>query len=246
MYIISGMHRSGTSLVARLFYEVGADLGNTEDFYPADQWNADGYYEQLSIHAVNSALVHGHWWKFAYFWLPSTKTVMKRAEKFVSQIYQSSVEYKDKVVKDPRFCLTLPAWVKYGMQMDKILFCLREPIQVARSLRTRNFATTNHGLKLWYLHNQRLLENLENSQGVSVWFVSYQNILHEQSFVREMQAAYQFFGYRFTADELKAIYKNYVKRAMNHNGQEKTPSYPREIEALWKELLERHASQFKK
>ena len=28
MKIISGMHRSGTSLVARLFYESGADMGN--------------------------------------------------------------------------------------------------------------------------------------------------------------------------------------------------------------------------
>ena len=46
MILIAGTHRSGTSLVARLLYESGADFGNPEGFYPPDQWNRGGYFEQ--------------------------------------------------------------------------------------------------------------------------------------------------------------------------------------------------------
>ena len=44
MYLITGMHRSGTSLVAQIFFEVGMDFGDPENFYPADRWNPDGYF----------------------------------------------------------------------------------------------------------------------------------------------------------------------------------------------------------
>ena len=73
MRIITGMHRSGTSLVARLFYEFGADMGTPEYFYRPDKWNPEGYFEQPDIHAINMPLINGPWWKLAYFWLPSTK-----------------------------------------------------------------------------------------------------------------------------------------------------------------------------
>ena len=80
MQIITGMHRSGTSLVAKIFYEVGADLGPKETLYPGDRWNPDGYYEQPAIHSINMALIHGPFWKFSYFFLaePSRHSASRR------------------------------------------------------------------------------------------------------------------------------------------------------------------------
>ncbi len=59
MKIISGMHRSGTSLVARLFFEGGANMGNPLEFYRSDKWNTDGYFEQPDIHSINMPLING-------------------------------------------------------------------------------------------------------------------------------------------------------------------------------------------
>ena len=240
MRIITGMHRSGTSLVARLFYEAGADMGNPETFYRPDKWNPEGYFEQPDIHAINMPLINGPWGRFAYFRLPSTRTIMKRAEKRADQIKQTAARYRGKVVKETRFCLTLPAWLKHGAQVDNILVCLRDPIQVARSIQKRGFTTIRHGLNLWYIHNSRLLEN---AKGIPMWFVYYDNFLNDRFSLREIKCTYCFLGYDFTNDELEELRKKCVKPQMNHN-PERAASYPPRIGLLWEELLRRHERQF--
>lgn len=84
MKLISGMHRSGTSIVAQLFYEAGSDMGNHETFYKPDKWNPDGYFEQTDIHSVNMPIVNGPWGKLSYFFLPSNDTIIVRSKKFGS------------------------------------------------------------------------------------------------------------------------------------------------------------------
>lgn len=233
------MHRSGTSLVARIFYEIGADMGNADNFYRPDKWNLDGYYEQPDIHAINMPIVNGHLWKVSYLWLPSTRTIMKRAEKRAGQLRETAARYRNKVVKETRFCLTLPAWLKYGVKIDKLLICLRDPIQVARSVKRRNFVSIKHALSLWHIHNARLLEN---SAGIPVWFLYYGNLLDERFSLLEMKGAVQFFGYDFTDEGLETILKKCVKPQMNHNpGQ--TDLYPQKIKLLWEELCKRHKEQ---
>ncbi|NQU08194.1 MAG: hypothetical protein HQ583_06495 [Candidatus Abyssubacteria bacterium] len=215
-------------------------MGDPEHFYRPDKWNPDGYLEQIEIHAINIPLVNGPWWKFAYFSLPSTKTIMKRAEKRADQIRQTGIRYKNRVVKEARFCLTLPAWLRYGPRIDGVLVCLREPIQAARSIQKRNFTTIKHALDLWYIHNTRLLENAE---GIPTWFVYYNNVLNESLFLQEMKGAFHFFGYELADDELKALRKKCVKPEMNHF-PEKPARYPHKIEALWEQLLRRHEARF--
>jgi hypothetical protein len=126
--IITGMHRSGTSLIAQLFYRAGADMGDPDTFYRPDRWNPEGYFEQPTIHAINMPLINGMWGKLAYFRLPSTETILRRAERREEQIKNTASQYEGKVIKETRFCLTLPAWLKYGATVNKVLICLREPI----------------------------------------------------------------------------------------------------------------------
>ena len=177
MKIITGMHRSGTSMMARLCFEAGGDLGDPNTFYRADKWNVDGYYEQPEIHQINMPLVNGPWGKLSYFRLPSTATILKRSDAKADEIRSVSAKYQGKIVKETRYCLTLPGWLKHGANIENILVCLRSPIQVAKSIQKRNKTLLRHGLELWYIHNQRLLENLDN---IPVWFVSYMHLLNEK------------------------------------------------------------------
>lgn len=240
MRLITGMHRSGTSLVARLFYEVGADMGNPEQFYRPDKWNPDGYFEQPDIHAINMPLINGPWWKFAYFWLPSAKTILKRADKRAMQIQQTALRYQNSVVKETRFCLTLPAWLKYGASIDKIVVCLRDPIQVVQSLQKRNHVTSGHALHLWYIHNSRLIEQADD---IPLWFIYYENLLDPRVFHDEIHYAFRFFGYAASSEKIAALREKCVKAQMNHHSR-KLMSYPSHIDRLWKELRKRHAEQF--
>lgn len=240
MKIITGMHRSGTSAVARLCYEAGADMGDPRTFYRPDRWNPDGYYEQPDIHAINMPLINGPWWKFAYFCLPSTATIMRRARQRGVQIRQTAEQYRNRVVKETRFCLTLPAWLEYGAQVEKLLVCLREPIRVAHSIQKRNHIPIRLGLELWYIHNSRLLEHAGD---IPLWFVLYDRVLDERSYVAEMGCAFEFLGYQMGAKQLCQVYARAVRPTMNHNRQEEVV-YPEKIRVLWKQLRERREGQF--
>lgn len=240
MYIISGMHRSGTSLVARLFYEAGADLGDPEHLLPADRWNSDGYFEQRCFYTLNGKLVHGPWGKFAYFCLPSTQILIKRAKKHIQQIQNLARQYQGKIVKDPRFCLTFPAWQSCGVPIEKMLVCIRNPLQVANSIKKRNFIPIRLALNLWYIHNSRLLQH---AKGMSLWFVSYHNILNENTFSQEMSAAYRFFGYAIPEKQLAWIQKKCITPEGNHHRRIQA-TQQHNINVLWNELLKRHAQQF--
>lgn len=241
MYIITGMHRSGTSLIARLFYEAGADMGDPNTFYRPDKWNPEGYYEQPDIHAINMPLINGPWWKFAYFRLPSTKTILKRAEKFTDQIQRTSQLYEGKVIKETRFCLTLSAWLKHGAKVDKILVCLRDPIQVGQSIKKRNSTTLRHGYNMWHLHNQRILEHAGDT--IPVWMIYYNDVMNPDTYLKEVSAAFRFFDFDLSPDKLMDLRAKAVRSDMNHN-PEQISNYPPKIQALWDKLRQRHADQF--
>lgn len=239
MRIISGMHRSGTSLVARLFHEAGADLGDPSTYHPADRWNPDGYFEQTAILDVNMPLVHGLWWKLAYLRLPSPETILKRSLKIEDRIRETATRFSGKVVKETRFSLTLGAWRARGAKVDRVLCCLREPAAVAKSLVRRNHITRRHGLRLWYEHNRRLLDAAGD---LPLRFVHYGDLLDAERGPGEVRGALRFFGEDAAAERAAELHALCVKPSMNH-GAEEEPDYPPEVAALWENLRARHGAQ---
>lgn len=240
MKIITGMHRSGTSLVARLFFEAGADMGDPSTFYRSDKWNPGGYFEQPDIHSINMPLINGLIWKFSYFWLPSTETIMRRAARKSELIHDIANKYNDKVLKETRFCLTIPAWQKYGAKIGKILICIRDPIQVARSIQRRNKISLNMAYSLWLVHNQRLLEN---SKGIPIWFIYYGNLIDRDRFEEEVIPALQFFNIDISKENLAQI-ASIIDPKVGCSAESR-PDYPEPVKILWQKLLDCHANQFK-
>ncbi len=241
MKIISGMHRSGTSLVTRLFHETGADLGDSGTFYRSDKWNPDGYYEQTDIHSINIPLINGPFGKLSYFRLPSTRTILKRAGKHADAIKDCAAKYSDCVVKETRFCLTLPAWLKYGTEVPGILICLRDPVQVAESLRKRNHISLSLGYRLWVTHNERILEHAGE---IPVHFVYYMNLLQADTFVPEVAAAMNFFD--FDPGEAKLLeLRDHCVDPKRSPHLRTDVEYPERVRELWSELQRRHREQTK-
>lgn len=239
MQIISGMHRSGTSLVARLFHEAGADLGDPETFYRPDRWNPDGYYEQPDIHAVNMPLVHGNWGRLAYLRLPSATTIRKRGRRRADQIRDLAIRYRDCVVKDTRFCLTLPAWLEADAPVTRIVVCLRNPWSVSRSLQTRNWIPLHLGYRLWIEHNRRLLQH---AAGIPLWFVRFENLIDPCQFHRELQTVFRFCGLQIDSDQAETLRETVVKPSLNHFPTLRE-ALPLDAEQLWSQLCLRHATQ---
>lgn len=242
MQLITGMHRSGTSLVARLICEAGADLGDPQSFYPADRWNPEGYYEQHQIHAINMPLVHGPWGRLSYLKLPSRETIRRRAHDRAPAIRKTALEFRHRVVKDCRFCLTLAAWQEHGATVERILICLREPMGVARSLQKRNRIPKGLALRLWHEHNCRLLDCVGE---VPVWYVSYAGLLDTARRSKETAQALKFMGIDLSESALRALCSKCIKPELNHApARRREWRYPKAIQQLWERLQERHRQQF--
>jgi len=240
MVIITGMHRSGTSLVAKLFFEAGADMGSEETFFQPDRWNPHGYFEQIDIIRVNEALIHGALWKFIYFRLPSAKVIMRKASKLADRIQQTALKYRGCVVKEPHFCLTLHAWLKYGIGIEKVIICLRDPICVAKSIQRRNKITLRHAYRLWVTHNRRLLEYIKD---VPARFVYYNNLLNEGTFFDEIIPVFRFAGLNVSKKKVSLLRKFIVQPATDENYRQ--AEYTNDVKFLWNNLMGRHADQFR-
>lgn len=178
MDLICGMHRSGTSLVARVAYEVGADFGDPTGFHPADRWNPDGYFEQREILDVNRHLVNGPWGRVAYLRLPTERTICRRASNISEQLATLATKYRDKAVKENRFCLTLGTWRAHGAAVEKLLIVYRDPSSVARSLGKRNRIPRFLALRLWAEHYRRLLRT---AQDIPAACLSYDRMVADEA-----------------------------------------------------------------
>jgi len=68
-------------------------------------------------------------------------------------------------LKDPRLILCFEQWVKYLPKNFVVIGIIRNPLEVAESLKKRNGFDYEKSLNLWKIYNQKLLEILEKYDG---------------------------------------------------------------------------------
>lgn len=170
---ITGMHRSGTSLVANLLRRCGLYLGESQDILPATVDNADGYWENRRFVLLDNEvlLALGGSWDFP----PAARDDWPYDERLqpvrvkAELLLEDFVDHEPWGWKDPRASLTLPFWQSLDaitmpfwlgrVNKLKIVLCLRDPLEVYQSLRDRNFTPNASGLELWLTYNQKVLES---------------------------------------------------------------------------------------
>ena len=64
------------------------------------------------------------------------------------------------VDKDPRLCITYPAYLHILLRRIPLVVALREPLAVATSLHARNGFSLNCGLVLWWIYNHHIASQL--------------------------------------------------------------------------------------
>lgn len=149
---VLGMHRSGTSMVAHLLSLCGLDLGPAESLVPATADNTDGHWEHVEFVRLNDELLAaaGGDWQH-----PPTKTpdwagdpafAPMRAK--ASRLIRSFSGRDLWGWKDPRTSLTLGFWQSLLPDLGEVV-CVRNPLEVACSLRHRGGSGYAYGLDLW-------------------------------------------------------------------------------------------------
>jgi hypothetical protein len=151
--LVLGMHRSGTSCVSRILNLMGFSLG---DSHMVRMESDDGeiHWEPPSLIWINDAILarSGGNWHTPPNSLKATRRDYWRCRRFL----WSFAATKWATFKDPRLCLTYPVWQQV-LPRHHVVFCVRHPMNVARSLERRDGWALAKGLSLWHRYNEHLL-----------------------------------------------------------------------------------------
>ena len=144
LVLVTGMHRSGTSAVARALNLLGVDFGE-ELIGPAHD-NPRGFWEDRRIVEIHDSLLHaiGRPWDdprpLPEGWL-DLKPAREALEALGALLTRMPWSAPVRGIKDPRMSRLLPLWERL-LQSLKIefvtLLCVRDPQAVAASMLARN------------------------------------------------------------------------------------------------------------
>lgn len=173
---ITGMHRSGTSSLAQLLYRCGVYLGNERELFAAGPANPDGYWENGRLVSISNRIFEAYrgGWDLPpdleEGWQNSERLAPLRSEAAgLLHGLESSGHWG---WKDPRGSLTMPFWLDL-LPEAKVVISLRNPLEVALSLRKRGNSSLAFGLNLWTVYSRRLLDALSPDQYIVTHYGAY-------------------------------------------------------------------------
>ncbi len=168
---VVGMHRSGTSAMARCLAAAGTFFGNESDLLPPSPENVHGYFELRDFVEIDDALLSrcGMTWASAL-----TPPGIFNEDPVTSRL---SGDLLDAMLlcmggqavwgwKDPRTALLMPFWRKVLAEANVspcYVICVRDPREVAESLWRRDGLAPEHAERLWSLYTLNALVETEDA-----------------------------------------------------------------------------------
>ena len=168
LIVVLGMHRSGTSALARGLRTLGVDLGDR--LQPAKEGvNDKGFWEDIDFVALNSEMLSA----LGYDWHSVTPLEPADVESLCSRGYLSKAlellrvkigESERFGFKDPRTSKLLPFWSRVfrASALDvRYILAIRNPMSVVASLSRRDNLEAESSYLLWADHVIAALSSLD-------------------------------------------------------------------------------------
>lgn len=174
---ITGMHRSGTSMVARLLNICGLNLGPDERLMPADEGNPAGYWQNLDMDQLTEdVLAHlAGGWDFLLPPLPKgweQQADLAPHRKRARALLEARPMAEPWGWKDPRCSLTLPFW-KSELPGLKVVVCLRNPVEASRSLAKQVGSSDAFNYNLWLHYHQQIQADTDADERILTHYDMY-------------------------------------------------------------------------
>src|ERR1051326_4869403 len=215
---VLGMGRSGTSLLTRVSNLIGLYLGPERRLLEPNDGNPTGYWENSEIVEINNLILAkygGSWddppdlppgWEGA----SSLDQLRQRARALLQDTYSESQLWG---WKDPRNCLTLPFWQQLLPEMRYVI-CLRNPLDVARSLERLYGFSLEKSSKLWLTY---VSSALVHSDGQPRLRIFYEDLIEDSQ--TELRRLAQFLGKPEQADrmEVQEVVKEFIEKELQHS-----------------------------
>lgn len=154
LFFVTGMHRSGTSALARVLNLLGVSLGPEDGLMAPQPDNPTGFWESREVARFNERLlgeVGGSWDRPPTLppdWAGSSALDPWRREALSLLTSVRSDGASCHAVKDPRLAITLPLWRQVAPP-EQVIVAAREPLAVCQSLQRRNGIPLERGAELW-------------------------------------------------------------------------------------------------
>ena len=175
--IVLGMHRSGTSALARILNLMGVYFGTEKTSTGASPENEKGFWERMDVRNLNDSMLHNansDWDRISGFDADAiAEDLLGTYRRAAGEIVLNLDAHRPWFIKEPRLCLLLPVW----KQVLEIPFCVhifRNPLEVAASLEERNAIPLDAGMALWEAYNAM---GIAASSSMPRLFLSYSALM---------------------------------------------------------------------
>lgn len=180
--LVLGMHRSGTSALTRVLSLMGADL--PKNLMGPGVGNDTGHWESNDLVAIHDDMLASAGTSWADWravnpdWISSAEAeaAKQRLLAVLGHDYAGSSLF---VIKDPRICRFVPLWLdllkRFGAAPVPIL-PIRNPLEVAASLRRRDGFPLTKSYLLWLRH---VLDAEHASRGLPRAIVTYDMLMDD-------------------------------------------------------------------
>lgn len=189
---MTGMHRSGTSMLSGLMGICGLEIGT--NFAPIEkakiEGNEKGMFEDQDFKSINKNLLRRN--GGGSFNPPKKLHVDKNIDFRIKAFLEKWNRPANAIVgwKDPRVCITLSIWKRYIKKNDlKIVLIYRPLEEVAQSLKKRNGYPIEKGLDVGRQYWSAIMENL----GSTPFYITFYHDMLED-WITETGKICQFIG----------------------------------------------------
>ena len=164
IYVVLGMHKSGTTLIAQILHHSGINMGEHLD--GAVSYDQGNKYEREAAFGLNLSIL-GKSDVFVLDVEASRGQVMSLAQREIMRAIIRDCDHRHGGAwgfKDPRTCLTWPLW-RQELPEHRIIAVFREPAEVWPHFRWSglrrylwNYKLAWSYLERWFEHNRGAIE----------------------------------------------------------------------------------------
>ncbi len=218
LFVVLGMHRSGTSAITRGLQVLGVDLGDRLMPDIAEN-NEKGFYEDMDINALNVEMLnalHNDWFHLSLIH-KNDWALLKTAGYFQRALELLQQKTTDKTLfgfKDPRLSKLLPFWkevFRRGNYDVNYIVALRHPLSVALSIAKRNGIDIEKSHFLWLIHT---VHSLSEVAGGSFVVVDYDNLMQDAG--KQLERMAKQFHLQINLSEFEKYKSEFLDDGLRH------------------------------
>ena len=208
VYILTGMHRSGTSLMSRFLVRSGIDMG--DKLLESHVSNPYGHFEDMGMLEFHSDILRRQNWGDDQ-WVKAVPRINAKDKAKGARLIEERQKKKAWGWKDPRTCLFLELWAEL-IPDAKVLFVFRHPILTLDSLCRRHHTSCNSWwyswqhhkfLRSWMVYNWEVIKFYEEHRDRCVLFALEHAVGNPRGFTRLLQER---LGWRFRQEDFVSCY----------------------------------------